>query len=236
MMMHGPGPMGDGMHGEIGEGKTVKGSPLTGQLTVTRDTTLADGTRIHKDNQASIYRDSEGRVRREMSMELVTPATGAVSHSMVMILDPVSGQRYMLNPANKTARAMPARGHHDGPKGEAPHADMAPHEGPGEIKKESLGNKTVDGLVLEGVRVTRTIPEGAIGNDKAIEVVTERWYSQELQLPVLTIHNDPMMGKVTTKLTVTSRGEPDPSLFQVPADYKLESGKPGETVYMPLKH
>jgi len=32
-----------------------------------------------------------------------------------------------------------------------------------------------------------------------------------------------------------TKGEPDASLFQVPSDYKVESGKPNELMYMPMK-
>src|ERR1035438_4979693 len=83
--------------------------------------------------------------------------------------------------------------------------------------------------------VTRPLPAGAIGNDKPIEVVTERWFSPDLQIAVMTVHTDPMMGTVTTKLVNIARGDPDASLFQVPADYKIEAGKPNEPLYMPMK-
>ena len=101
--------------------------------------------------------------------------------------------------------------------------------------KEQLGTKAVNGFQAEGVRVTRTIPAGAIGNDKPIAVITERWYSSDLQITVLTTHTDPMMGSVTTKLVNVTRGDPDASLFQVPADYKIEVGKPNDMMYMPMK-
>ena len=76
---------------------------------------------------------------------------------------------------------------------------------------------------------------GTIGNDRPIEVVTERWYSTDLQIAVMTVHTDPMMGTVTTKLVNVTRGDPDASLFQVPSDYKVEVGKPNEPMYMPMK-
>ncbi len=43
-------------------------------------------------------------------MDLATPATGSVKRSLVVIIDPVAGKRYMLNPDNKTAREMPVHG------------------------------------------------------------------------------------------------------------------------------
>ena len=102
------------------------------------------------------------------------------------------------------------------------------------LKTEQLGTKTINGLQAVGTRMTRTIPAGEIGNQNPIEVVTERWYSSDLQLTLLETHSDPMMGTMTIKLVNVNRGEPDASLFQVPSDYKLMSGKPGEPLYMPM--
>ncbi len=239
-------------HDEIGEGKLVKGVPMSGEMVVTRDQTLADGNSIHTQNQTTIYRDSEGRVRREIQFELITPSTGAAKRTMIAIMDPVSGNRYMLNPENKTAHQMPLHPGKPGSGGpDAMHGRMgvgpgtaeAMHDMPGKVwigsnaanlKTEQLGTKTINGLQALGTRMTRTIPAGEIGNRNPIEVVTERWYSSDLQLPLLTTHNDPMMGTMTIKLVNINRGEPDASLFQVPSDYKLISGKPGEPLYMPM--
>ena len=62
-----------------------------------------------------------------------------------------------------------------------------------------------------------------------------RWVSVDLQIPLEMTHADPMMGTVTTKVTSVNRGEPDASLFQVPADYKVEAGHHGDVMYMPAK-
>src|SRR5215469_475876 len=184
----GPGMMGEG----FGDGKTVTGAPLTAVVVVTRDTTLADGNKIHNESQSTIYRDTEGRVRRELTVDLATPATGKVNRNFIVINDPVAGKRYMLNPDNKTAHLMAPHGpHHANDSGDsAANATPGPGGsggpgGPGNVTKEQLGTKTVNGVQAEGVRVTRTIPAGAIGNDKPIEVVTERWYSPDLQIAVM---------------------------------------------------
>ncbi len=242
VMIQGPGPGGPMVtfHQEFGEGlenKVVTGVPMSGDIVVTRDTTLADGNHIHTQNQTKIYRDADGRVRREVSFELATPETGAATRSMVIITDPVAGKRYVLNPQNKTAHVMPLRPPKNGqgppppPDGEAGVKWVGRDSG--NVNREQLGSKTVNGLQAEGTRVTRTIPAGQIGNEKPIEVVTERWYSTDLQLPLTTVHNDPMMGTVTTNLTNISHAAPDPSLFQVPSDYKTETGRPGDALYMP---
>jgi hypothetical protein len=237
MMMRGPGPGGPFgmMHDEIGEGTIVTGVPMSGTLMVTRDTALADGNRIHTENQTNIYRDADGRVRREVGFELNTPATGAAKRSMIIISDPVAGKRYVLNPQNKTAHVMPLQPSAKWRGGPPPDGEAGPRHDFANVNREQLGTKAINGLQATGTRFTRTIPAGKIGNDKPIEVVTERWISTDLQLPLTTTHTDPMMGTVTTTLTNINRAAPDASLFQVPSDYKTETGKPGDMVYMPMK-
>jgi hypothetical protein len=234
----GGGFIGGMMHDGMEEGRVVKGVPMSGEMVVTRDQTLADGNRIHSQNQTTIYRDTEGRVRREIGFELNTPSTGAAKRTMIAITDPVSGNRYMLNPGNKTAHQMPLHPGRSGPGARDAMHDMHRKMGAGSnaanLKTEQLGAKAINGLQAVGTRMTRTIPAGEIGNRNPIEVVTERWYSSDLQLPLLESHSDPMMGTMTIKLVNINRGEPDASLFQVPSDYKLISGRPGEPLYMPM--
>lgn len=232
MQMPAGGMGGAFFHEEVGLGhKVVTGAPMTATITVTHDQTLSDGNTIHTDNQSTEYRDSQGRVRKEVPFKLVTPATGATEGTMVIIMDPVAGKRYVLNPQKKTAHEMPL--HPPGPHGmETMGAVHLPDAGDQNVNTEQLGTKSILGLQATGTRVTRTIPAGQIGNAKPITVTTERWVSTDLQIPLATMHTDPMMGNMTTTVTSVTRGEPDASLFQVPSDYKIEAGKHGDMLYM----
>jgi hypothetical protein len=230
MFMGGPAMAG----GEFGDGKIVKGEPLSAELIVTRETVLSDGNKIRNESQSKIYRDADGRVRREMGVDLAMAAVGPVKHSLTVITDPVAGSRYILNPENKTARQAPMRGPNPGPGDHEAH--MKALGGGGDVTKEQLGTKTVNGVQAEGVRVTRTIAAGSMGNEKPIMVVTERWFSPDLQMVVMTTHTDPMMGTVTTKLVNVTPGAPDAALFQVPSDYSLKADKPGEPFAVPMNH
>ncbi len=88
---------------------------------------------------------------------------------------------------------------------------------------EGLGKQIMEGLEVEGKRTTLTIPAGQIGNEQPIVVTNESWYSPELQLIVFSKRDDPMAGTTTYRLTNIVRAEPDPALFEVPAEYKVES-------------
>jgi hypothetical protein len=90
-----------------------------------------------------------------------------------------------------------------------------------ETRTEQLGMQNFEGVDAEGTRTVTTIPAGAIGNERPIEIVYERWYSKDLQLIVYSKHSDPRFGEQTYRLTNINRSEPDPSLFDVPAGYRI---------------
>jgi hypothetical protein len=75
-------------------GKTVKGAPYSGVEVNETTQTLADGTRIHNETQTQVFRDSEGRMRRETPNE-------------VTIWDPVANASWVLHPSEQTARKLP---------------------------------------------------------------------------------------------------------------------------------
>jgi len=45
------------------------------------------------------------------------------------------------------------------------------------------------------------------------------------EVPVMIKSSDPRVGTTTTQLTNITRSEPDPSLFQAPADYTVTKGR-----------
>jgi hypothetical protein len=93
-----------------------------------------------------------------------------------------------------------------------------------DVKTEDLGSQTMQGLEVTGTRTTRTIPAGQIGNDRPISIVTEVWTSPDLKTIVYSKRSDPRMGEQTFKLRNITLGDPDPSLFTVPADFKVVEG------------
>ena len=101
---------------------------------------------------------------------------------------------------------------------------------PAQVTSEDLGTKNIEGVQANGTRTTRTIPAGQIGNDRAISIVTEVWISPDLQTVVYSKRSDPRMGEQTFALTNIVRGEPDPALFTIPADFKIVKG-PQPIVY-----
>lgn len=231
----------DFVSGQLISGPPVKGAPYSAEAVNETIQTLADGNRIVQHSSAMQYRDPDGRERREE-----TSAMGAI-----FISDPVAGVRYTLHPESKTAEKLPAEafnvtanagGGRGGRGGGVTVAVAGPGPGvpapnqfffvtsgridtwSGDAKTEQLGNMFIEGVQAQGTRTTTTIPAGAIGNDRPIDIVDERWYSPDLQMTVMTKHSDPRTGETSFALKNINRSSPPPYLFEIPADYSVKSG------------
>ncbi len=94
--------------GELVGGNPVKGAPYSGNAVTDTTQTLADGNRIVNHMSAVVYRDGEGRERREQSIPNIGPfAAQGAPPVTIFISDPVAGVNYSLNPSNKTAIKLP---------------------------------------------------------------------------------------------------------------------------------
>jgi len=260
-------------------GKLVKGAPYSAEAVTESVQILADGNRIVNKSSSGVYRDSEGRTRREQVLKKLGPyASGGEPSLTIFINDPVAGASYTLDTRNQTARKFsPTRVRVSTTSNElkATADTMSPGVRVQQIepiiversqatggsggsykiavegalndkrsaeagvamgitsarnqnaKNESLGKQNVGGVEAEGTRTTVTIPAGEIGNERAIEIVSERWFSPELQVIVMTRHSDPRFGENSYQLTNINRSEPGRELFEVPAGYNIKETSVG---------
>jgi len=224
-------------------GHNVKGAPYSAKATseTTQTLALADGTTttIHRTTQSALYRDSQGRSRREVTLSGFGPlAASGKTHTLVTIADPVAGAHYVVDNERRVVHKMSFQAHGGNASGamaagafpEKMKVRMHQEEASGAVKKESSSTQvTINGVNVsaEYTRITRTIPKDEIGNDRAIQVVSERWYSPELQIVVKSVRSDPRFGTTTYTVTNIQKAEPDASLFTIPADYAVKDGGPG---------
>jgi hypothetical protein len=221
----GPGPQdGIGFLGfEAGFGnRVVTGAPYSAQVTTEHTETLGDGNQIDQKNSLTVYRDGQGRTRREQTLSAIGPYSAQGNPPQVIFInDPVAGVSYVLDPVGKTAQKFTLPPPHTGPAGAVPF-----QRGGSGANSVSLGSQTMQGLLVQGTQSTRTIPAGRMGNAQPIQIVTTRWFSSQLSIDVQTQTLDPTRGKTTTNVTNINAAEPDSSLFQLPSDYTLEQGRP----------
>ncbi|HEX3435385.1 MAG TPA: hypothetical protein VHT24_01350 [Pseudacidobacterium sp.] len=241
------GRVGFGLQEQV---EVVKGQPYQAQAVTEMKQTLGDGSHIVQTNTATVARDSEGRTVRVQKLSAIGPWKSAAESSqesrpvLTSILDPVAKTHidYMsdmkvahvitmppLPPGGSGAATMvsgfamstevPTKAGMNVMYSVQDHADSSDADN---TKTESLGTKSIEGVLVTGTRSTNTIPAGAIGNDKDIVVTRETWYSPDLKVVVQSVQNDPRFGQSTYTLTNIQRDEPDQTMFQVPAGYKID--------------
>ena len=229
--------MGFGPEGGMmpGMGRTITGAPYSGVEVRDSQQVLANGNVITNHVQSNVARDSSGRTRTETTLPARGPA-GAQStpRTIVNVHDPVAGVMRTIDPQSKTVREVsirrgPGRGANGNPAGRGAGNGAAPRTPPADPNTvtETLAMQTINGVQATGTRVTHTIPAGQFGNAQAIQIVHETWMSPDLKVPVMVKTSDPRSGTSTTQLTNITRAEPDPSLFQAPADYTVTQGGRG---------
>jgi hypothetical protein len=265
------------------ESRITTGAPYAGEAVNESVQVLADGNRISKRTVTRVYRDSEGRTRRESIGK-----DGQVES--ISITDPVAHVTYSLDPRTKEAyrnsvvmvtpdgiatftmaqgpglqvgsktpdgvvtkiegkeekeaaevRARATAGARSGGSGRsgepvattfaagerggfvaATMPSLAVPMSAGKTTKEDLGQQLVEGVMAAGSRATMTIEAGAIGNEQPLQIVSEQWFSADLQLLILTKHSDPRAGESTFRLTNITQAEQPRSLFELPPDYTLK--------------
>jgi len=213
--------------GGMRQGKVVTGAPFSAIAVSETTQTLADGNHLSRKTQSNVFRDSQGRIRREITFAGFGPMA-AQSKSFVVINDPVAGTTFLLHPDQKTAEKMGKPfARMKGAMQDKIEARQQKEIANGNLKKEDLGTQTVAGVIAQGTRTTRTIPAGQIGNEKPITIVRESWYSNDLQTVVMSKRSDPWSGETTYTLTNIQRVEPEASLFAVPSDYTVTQGHAG---------
>jgi len=219
-------------------GSPVQGAPYSATITSKSIRTLADGNHVVQTSTGTTARDWQGRTRQDVPM----PPSAPNAPHLIFIHDPVAHASYALNLTDKTAQRMPAREISSSPgeknvdfrfvgsggvaitSGPVLAPPLATQVSPAtndRVSTEDLGAQIREGLLVNGVRTTRTIPAGRIGNAEPISIMTEVWTSPDLKAVVYSKRSDPLMGEETFQLSNISRAEPDPSLFIVPPDFKI---------------
>ena len=284
--------------------QAVPGKPMFAECVTEHHQSFTDGNRISRSTTSSIYRDAEGRIRRESQLSLPGMPAGVSASVFITIVDHQLGFGYVLDPQEMVAhryelnaagpsyiarliaqangsvllspdpkppagaansaspsaaaaetshwRLHPFSSHHDRPASDSTGSAISANAGnssslgsgflpgdsgsasaptmridqpflaaPNPVRTENLGEQIILGFRARGTRVITTLPAGQIGNDRPINIVSEQWFSPELELVMRSTHHDPWAGEFTTTVTRVSRGDQPASLFEVPVPYKI---------------
>ena len=194
----------------------VTGQPYAADTLTVTTQVLADGNRIERRASGSVARDSAGNIRRVQSL---SGLGSAADTRIVTIVSPAERVQYRLDDARSVAYRLRLPPAAVAPPQRKLSAGLA-------VKTEPIGSRVIDGLTADGTRTTITLPAGNVGNERPIEIVTERWYSEELQLVLQTRRVDPRVGETVYRVINLTREEPPKHLFEVPADYLIEDQRP----------
>jgi hypothetical protein len=279
------------------KGTTVKGAPYSAEEVNETTQTLADGTRIHRETRTTVYRDSEGRTRRE-TPDNITIADPVANVTYILDTKSMTGQKLTMAAGNFTFFRTLSDTAVAGAPGAATFTMSTRSDGPAHIivdgepldekalkdamdkakasgstqtlsyerrevttvvgsgtgigvgagagtwtvggavmdgpptrvstrktAGEPIGKQVIEGVNAEGTRSVSTIAAGDIGNDRPIQITGEYWYSDELQMMVMSKHSDPRTGDESFRLTNIRKGEPAAYLFQPPSGYQINERK-----------
>lgn len=217
----------------------ITGAPYSGQENNQSVQTLTDGTHLTRpsvDDGAMTYRDSMGRIRIERPM--FPNRQGELNFTMVQVQDPVAGYFYVIDSANQVVHRMQAQTM--GPvRPSIPNPTSQTLKNGTEITVEPLGSSTISGVAVMGTKTTTTYPAGVLSvgtkttlwsNDRPVTTTDETWWAPSLGLMLFSTNSQPGGNVATRTMQNFSTAEPDPTLFKIPAGYKIVDENGGFTI------
>jgi hypothetical protein len=199
------------------------GAPFTLTLETEWVKTLNDGGTVTFVNKRRIARDAAGRIYQER-WALVPKNDPHVKSMMtvIQIADPTAGTLYncFLVVKTNTCELLKYTG-----STSKIYKPASPPSGPlpnnqGTVVHQELGAQILAGVSAEGIRDVTTYNPGVFGNDRKVTIEREFWYSEQLGLSLLSVREDPRIGKQTFVVTSVNQSDPDSSLFELPAGFK----------------
>jgi hypothetical protein len=183
---------------------------------------MPDGSKRTTWNHRLVARDSSGRVFQERRYFSPTGQTQVTPISEFDYVDPNRRQLFVCSPSH-VCRLYAYNQHFARPLLPAALPPLTRFPNGTTIQREDLGRKTIEDVDVLGSREITTIPAGVIGNEKTQPVIKEFWYSPRLAVNLITKRFDPRVSSVQNfTVTQIDLDEPDPKLFEVPADARIQ--------------
>lgn len=195
--------------------------PFTGVDKIVWTRPIEGGGSITTYLEAKAIRDSQGRIYRERHRFGPENADPQSTLYEITILDPVNRTRTTCDRAEHLCHISSYR-----PQFSTTVQPVGPFDqGKRYLTRESLGNQWMSNLPVVGTLEKTIIQPGAIGNDKALTISREFWYSNDLKINLSVTRQNPSEGTQSITLTNVTRSEPDPSVFAVPSGYRVQDDR-----------
>jgi hypothetical protein len=178
---------------------------------------------VHLDG-ALLARDSQGRVYREI--RVWAPANPAPLSRLdyIILLDPVARTRIECKVA---ARRCVISDLTPSPS-IRPSSDETFDTPPYYLHRTSLGSDVIEGVTVEGIRITSSLDVGVFVNNEEPVASLDFWHSSDLGID-LSVTRTYKNGRARVVHVVgLSLSEPDPALFQPPAGFVLDDTRHAE--------
>jgi hypothetical protein len=167
---------------------------------------------------ALVARDSQGRVYREI--RTWTPANPAPLSRLryVILLDPVAHSRTECKVAARRCMIADLT-----PSPPARPASEETFDGPPYyLHRVSLGSDVMDGVTVEGIRITSSLEAGVFVNNEEPVANLDFWHSPDLGIDLSVTRAYKNGSTRVVHVVDLSLSEPDPALFQPPAGFVLD--------------
>jgi hypothetical protein len=193
-------------------------TPFSGRDCVDITTHAASGSvqKAHLDG-ALVARDRRGRVYREIRVWFPATPTPRSRLDYIILLDPAAQTRTECKMEARSCtiasldQSPEARPWLDGP------FDTAPYY----LHSVGLGSDIIEGIAVEGTRISSSLDAGVFVNNEAPVEKLDFWHSTELKIDLSVVRSYKDGTERVVHVVDLSRSEPDPSLFQIPANFAV---------------
>ena len=230
----GPGPGGPmpgmfefgGLMGGFG-GKVVTGKPIQATITITHTETLP-GNSISNTTTGTFARSADGSTYRDMKFTNIGPWSASGNpREFIYIRNVANATQYVVNVTKGTYEVFPIRDPKPPKNAKQGLADDS--NASGETVNDNPNGTYTDPVTktvypVDDRQVTRTIPAGAIGNQFALVISSERWYSSTLEVILEDTRTDPRFGTTTYQLSNIGQS-PNSSLFTPDSSFTQVQGR-----------
>ena len=190
--------------------------PFSAQEWTTTTSIRPDGTTVKIARRADMARNSAGSTRHEIRTLTNSSPTGQPTGSVSVNIHDVPNHRtIVLHPSTNTAAVTTLK-----PSSKTQFLPVAvPFGASISAPAQDLGQRTIGGYIVTGYRLTLLLPAGTRSPTQEVSQTKDTWYSPDLQTVLLAETSDSLGNTASTVLTQIELGEPDASLFTIPATY-----------------